>query len=182
LKEVVAMIETERGCVVVGVGESPAGLQALRYAVAEARRRGFVLRAVRAWQVGVPWSGYDVDLCRDQAGANADAMIRTSFDTAMGGLPRDLDFELIAVEGATGAALVQQARNDDDLLIVGAPRRRRWPTSLFTVDRYCTRFASCPVVVVPASALARELGDKAMARAIMREAQRYVEANGSSDQ
>jgi nucleotide-binding universal stress UspA family protein len=175
------MNETGRARVVVGVGESLAGLQALRYAVAEARRRGSVLRAVRAWQVGVLRGGYVVDPCRDQVGAEADATIRRSFDAAMGGLPQDLDFELIAVEGAIGPTLIAQARNDNDLLIVGAPRRRRWRTFLFTVDRHCVRLASCPVVVVPAPALARERGARSLARAITREAQRYVEAGGSSD-
>jgi nucleotide-binding universal stress UspA family protein len=154
------MNETGHTRVVVGVGESLAGLQALRYAVAEARRRGSVLRAVRAWQFGVPWSGYDVNHFRDQAGAEADATIRRSFDAAMGGLPRDLEFELIAVEGEIGPALVAQARGDDDLLVVGAPVRRRWNVSLFTVDRVCIRLAGCPVVVVPAPALAREHGPR----------------------
>ena len=56
--------------VVVGVGESLAALQALRYAVAEARRRGWALRAVRVWQAGTPWHGYDVDLGRRPAGAD----------------------------------------------------------------------------------------------------------------
>jgi len=174
------MSETGHAGVVVGVGESMSGLQALRYAVAEARRRGSVLRAVRAWQFAVPWPGYAVDQCRDQAGANAYETIRQSFYSAMGGLPRDLEFELIAVEGAIGPALVAQTRSDDDLLIVGAPLRRRWSTSLFTVDRQCVRLASCPVVVVPAPALARERRAKALARALTREAQRYVKADGSS--
>ncbi len=35
--------------VVVGVGDSLASLEALRYAVSEARRRGALLVAVRAW-------------------------------------------------------------------------------------------------------------------------------------
>jgi hypothetical protein len=40
---------TPEGRVVVGVSRSLAGLQALRYAVAEARRRVAPLVAVRAW-------------------------------------------------------------------------------------------------------------------------------------
>src|SRR4051812_2739939 len=46
----VAMGERHGGCVIVGVAQSTAGLQALRWAVAEARRRGTELVAVRAWR------------------------------------------------------------------------------------------------------------------------------------
>jgi nucleotide-binding universal stress UspA family protein len=159
--------------VVVGVGESLAALQALRYAVTEARRRGSALRAVRVWRAGTPWHGYDVDQGRRQAGADADATILRSFEQAMGGLPRDLDFELIAVEGLIAPALAALASNDDDLLVVGAPSRRRlFPLS--AVDRGCMRLASCPVVVVTAPALARTRGTRALARAIRHEAERLV--------
>jgi len=162
------------GRVVVGVGESLAAMQALRYAVAEARRRGAALRAVRVWRAGTPWHGYDVDQGRIVAGAAAESTIRRSFDQAMGGLPRDLDFELIAVEGGVGSTLVAQAPNDDDLLVIGVPTRRRWRFLLSTVDRDCARLASCPVVVVPAPALVRDHGTRALTRAIKREAERIV--------
>ncbi len=168
------MDEATGGRVVVGVGESLAALQALRYAVTEARRRGSALRAVRVWRAGTPWSGFDVDPGRIVAGAAAESTIRRSFEQAMGGLPRDLDFELIAVEGAVGPALVRQASNDDDLLVVGAPSRRRWRFLQSTVDQACARLASCPVVVVPAPALARNHGGRALTRAIKREAERIV--------
>ncbi|WP_369077114.1 universal stress protein [Paractinoplanes maris] len=39
----------ERGKVVVGISSSLAGLEALRFAIAEARRRQATLMAVRAW-------------------------------------------------------------------------------------------------------------------------------------
>lgn len=162
------------GRVVVGVGESLAALQALRHAVAEARWRGCPLRAVRVWQFGVPWRGYDVGLCRDEAGAEATATIRRCFELAMGGLPRDLELILTAVEGPVGPALVAQAKNDNDLLILGAPVRRRWGSSAFTVQRYCVRHASCPVVIVPAPALARQRGTKALIRAIRRDTSRLA--------
>ena len=168
------MDEATGGRVVVGVGESLAALQALRYAVAEARRRGSALRAVRVWQAGTPWHGYDVYQGRIGAGAAAESTIRRSFEQAMGGLPRDLDFELIAVEGAVGSALVAQASNDGDLLVVGVPNRRRWRFLQSTVDQDCARLASCPVVVVPAPALARNHGTRALTRAIKREADRIV--------
>jgi nucleotide-binding universal stress UspA family protein len=174
------MKDTRRARVVVGVGESLAALQALRYAVAEARRRGTRLRAVRVWYVNVPLGAEDGKKCRIEAGALAAATIRRSFERAMGGLPRDLDLELIAVEGALGPAIVAQTSDEVDLLVVGAPARRWWSASPFTLVRYCLRLTSCPVVVVPAPALVREHGLRASARAIQREAQRYLETSGRS--
>jgi nucleotide-binding universal stress UspA family protein len=166
--------------VVVGVGESLSALQALRFAVAEARRRNTLLRAVRVWHVDVPWHGVEVNTRGIDAGDEAVSTIQRAFDRAMGSLPRNLDIELIAVEGAVGPTLVAQASNDDDLLIVGAPIRRWWSPSGVNVVRYCVRTAPCPVVVVPAPALAREYGVNVSARAIQREAQRYIEAGGQA--
>jgi len=174
------MDEAKGARVVVGIGESLAALHALRYGVAEARRRGRSLRAVRVWQVDVPWHGVGVDTVRVDAGTEAISTIQRSFDQAMGGLPHNLDFELIAVEGPVGPALVAQA-SDDDLLILGAPERRWWTASRFNLVRHCVRFAPCPVVVVPAEALAREYGAKATARAAERvehEAERYAATGG----
>jgi nucleotide-binding universal stress UspA family protein len=168
------------GRIVVGVDHSLAALEALRHAVTEARRRRCPLRAVRVWQVGVPWRGYDVDLCRDEAGTEAEATIRRCFEWAMGGLPRDLEFELTAVEGSVGSALVAQATNENDLLILGAPTRRRWGPSAFRVHRYCVRRASCPVVVVPAPAIARQRGTRALVRAIRRDASRFASPGHST--
>jgi nucleotide-binding universal stress UspA family protein len=168
------------GRVVVGVGQSLAALQALRHAVAEARRRRCALRAVRVWQVGVPWCGYDVDLCRAEAGAAANATIRRCFEYAMGGVPGDLESELTAVEGSVGSALVAQATNENDLLILGAPTRRWWGPSAFRMHRYCARHASCPVVVVPAPAIARQRGTKALVRAIRRDASRFASPGHST--
>lgn len=174
MREEDAVNAANAGRVVVGVSESLAALQALRYAVVEARRRQCPLRAVRVWQAGLPWCGYDVDLCRDVAGAEAEASIRRCFERAMGGLPEELEVDLTAVEGSVGHALVAQAMNENDLLVLGAPIRRRWGSSAFTVHRYCVRHASCPVVVVPAPALARQYGTKSMVRAIRRDANRLA--------
>jgi len=168
------MVGATQAGVVVGVGESPAALHALRYAVAEARRRVSTLRAVRVWQAGTALHGYDVDQARTVAGADAVLTIRRSFEQAMGGLPKDLDVTLIAVEGAVGAALVAQAPNDHDLLVVGASSRRRWRPLMSTVDQQCVRLASSPVVVVPAPAMARGHATKAIVRAIRREAHRLA--------
>lgn len=158
--------------VVVGVGGSLAAFQALRYAVAEARRRATPLLVVRVWENQAALPGQLADGLRGDAAADAAAIIRDSFDRAMGDMPRDIELELIVVEGATAPALVAQAFRDDDVLVVGATRRRWWRLGLGAVDRYCARKAGCPVVVVPAPALERQYGTRALRRAIRRDARR----------
>jgi nucleotide-binding universal stress UspA family protein len=168
------MNEAKRTRVVVGVGESPAALRALRYAVAEARRRGAVLRAVRVLQYGPDVYGlYPSWLAEDASG-----VIRRAFDEALGGLPPDLEAEMTVVDGAVGPGLVAQATNDGDLLVVGASSR--WARPLFTVAGHCIRLASCPVVVVPPPALAREGGVRALRRAVRREAERTLRPGAPS--
>jgi nucleotide-binding universal stress UspA family protein len=170
------MNEVRRTRVVVGVGESPAGLQALRYAVAEARRRGSVLHVVRVLQYGSDVYGlYPSRLAEDASG-----VIQRAFDEALGGLPPDLEAEMIVVDGAVGPRLVAQATNDGDLLVVGASSRHRWARPIFTVAGHCVRLALCPVVVVPPPALAREGGVRALRRAIRREAEQYARVSGPS--
>jgi nucleotide-binding universal stress UspA family protein len=164
--------------VVVGVSDSLASLEALRYAVSEARRRGALLVAVRAWLVQGPGQGEDLAQWRIAAGAAAAATIRQSFDQAMGGLPHNLDLEMLAVEGAIGPVLVAQAASDGDLLVLGAPARRWWRVFPLSLVRYCVRAATCPVVVVPAPVLARKRSVKASAREMQREAQRFVATSG----
>jgi nucleotide-binding universal stress UspA family protein len=164
--------------VVVGVDSSLASLEALRFAVSEARRRGALLVAVRAWLVQGPGHGEDLGQWRIEAGAAAAATVRQSFDQAMGGLPRNLDLEMLAVEGAVGPVLVAQAPSDGDLLVLGAPARRWWRVFPLSLVRYCVRAATCPVVVVPAPVLARKRSVKASAREMQHEAQRFVATSG----
>lgn len=163
-----------RQAVVVGVGESLAALEALRYAVAAARRRESLLRAVRTWEVNIYRHTDDWDTSCMVAGAKADAMIRRAFEQAMGSLPRDLDFELMAVEGAVGQVLASQASHSDDLLVLGAPSGRWWNPGGRAIIRHCLRAASCPVVIVPAPTMVKDHDVKASARAIHREVARYV--------
>jgi nucleotide-binding universal stress UspA family protein len=96
----------------------------------------------------------------------------------MGGVPDDIEVHAGVVEGAAAPALVAQVSCGEDVIIVGASRRRRFGP-LNSVGRHCVRLAGCPVVVVPAPELARQGGRRALARAVQREAQRYVEAGGN---
>jgi nucleotide-binding universal stress UspA family protein len=164
------------GRVVVGVDASPAGLQALRWAVAEARRRGTELYAVRVWRFSsTAWQCGDVAQWRDEIECGAVGEVRAAFLEALGGVPADVRVMAVAAEGCVPEVLMAYAHHDDDLLVVGASTRRRFRGA--GVGRGCVRSASCPVVVVPPPALARSGTTRALARQLSRETEEFVNAS-----
>jgi nucleotide-binding universal stress UspA family protein len=143
--------------VVVGVGRSFAGLQALRFAVAEARRRACPMLAVRAWLMAQAWRTMCAQSWRQEMAEDARDYIFGAFDAAMGGLPEDVDIRIVAREGVVGPTLIASAAADD-ILIVGGGRNFLGHPFSPQVTRYCVRHAHCPVIAVPAPALARVAG------------------------
>jgi nucleotide-binding universal stress UspA family protein len=143
--------------VVVGVGRSFAGLQALRFAVAEARRRGCPVFAVRVWLMAQAWRTACVQSWRTEMGDDAREYALGAFDAAMGGLPGDVDVRVLSREGVVGPTLVASAAADDLLVVGGARSIFRYSYSP-QVTRYCVRHAHCPVIAVPAPDLARVAG------------------------
>ena len=164
------------GRVVVGVDGSPAGLQALRWAAAEARRRGVELCAVRAWCPATAWPGVAVEDWRPSIAARRPrASCARPSAPRWGAIPADLRVQAWAVEGPVAQTLIGYAHGHDDLLVVGASVRR-WPRG-DRVARTCLRRAPCPVVVVPAPALARAGRGRAVRRQLCREAEQFVQAH-----
>jgi nucleotide-binding universal stress UspA family protein len=166
------MDTTRTSRVVVGVDDSLAGLEALRFAVAEARRRGVTLRAIRAWRTGSSWYAMDAVPSRAELADEAALTIISAFRQALGGRPRGIAVEAFAVEGSTVPVLVAQADGDDDLLVVGRSRHRRIRPS--GVDVQCVRTARCPVVAVAAPALARGRGSGDLRRDVVSAAEAIV--------
>jgi nucleotide-binding universal stress UspA family protein len=161
------------GRVIVGVHDCLAGLQALRCAVVEARRRETPLCAVRAWTF--PYAGQSVGLrtWRQELVDEAALTVYGAFTTALGGLPADVEVRVVAPEGGAARALVELADRDDDLLVVGDCQRRGLRrVRSHAVARYCVKHATCPVLVVPPPALAR-----VSPHDISREAQRFIDAS-----
>lgn len=169
-------METNRSPhVVVGVDNTLAGLHALRRAVAEARARNLPLEAVRAWSPG-PASLYAiVPDPRAAEVAAASQLVARAFADTLGGLPLDVTVETVLVPDVPGAALVRSAARDDDLLVIGAGRHRRWRRLARTV-RYCLSHAACPVLVVPPPPLAREGSPRVLLRQLRRDIEKM--ANG----
>jgi len=147
---------------VVGVSGSPASLHALRYARLAAASSGAQIAAVHAW---VPPGGDLAERrCPSAAlrrawAAAAGTRLTDAIDAAWGGLPPDLDVELVIIRAEPGPALVQVADSARDLLVVGAGQRgalrRMWRGK---VSRYCLAHAQCPVLALPQPATPREMG------------------------
>jgi nucleotide-binding universal stress UspA family protein len=162
------MEQLTRPRVVVGIDESLAGLRALRFAVAETRRRNAELHAVRAWTFnGTARSAY---IMVDEHRRAAAAMIEDAFGEAMGRMPDDIEVLMTTVVGSPGRSLVKYADLDTDLLVLGATGGSRLVRLLRrSVPRYCAARAVCPVLVVPPSAFARQAQRAGMARALRRD-------------
>lgn len=147
--------------VLVGVTGTVGNLAALHRAAAEARVRGADLWAVLAWQSPGGELGSRNGLgphALAQCRAAAAERLREVLDTAFGAVKPGVTLEGITVRGTPGAALVDVARDPEDLLVVGtgsraALRRLVRPS----VAHHCLAHAACPVLVVPPSPLQAEL-------------------------
>ncbi len=136
--------------VIVGVDDSLTGWAALRVAVAQTEHAQAQLYAVRVLPVAnhPAMAGLHEDLV-----AASYAVVADAFGHALGGPPRSAPTLVAVVDGPIGPALVQLADRPDDLLVLGARRRRRMLGH--QPGRYCIARANCPVLVVPAPELAR---------------------------
>ena len=138
--------------IVVGVDGSPGSRIALRWAVAEARRRSAQVDAVMSWQLpaagAVPWFG-SLPPMPDLASEAGDQLQLVLRDEGLADSD-DPAVSPIVVEGSPAAVLIDAA-TDADLLVVGT---RGWGEFrgmlLGSVGLHCVTHAPCPVVVVPA--------------------------------
>lgn len=168
------MIDTPR--IVVGVGDVTDGVAPLVWAVAEARRRGAEVHAVRAWrdrnQIGA-MTGY----WRQTLADAAQQVVVDAFTTGLGGVPRDVTVRIAVREGWVADVLLAYADREGDLLVVGTSRYGwLWPLGEKTVHR-CVQHATCPVMVVPRSSLARSAPVRKLMRDLRREIQEFEDSS-----
>jgi Universal stress protein family len=157
--------------VIVGVSASPSGLQALRYAVDQARERTALLVAVRTFRA----SGSGAAL-RGVGRAVAVAEVATAFEHACGGLPPGIDTIVVIEEGSAGRMLVTEASSEHDLLVIGGSGVRRLGVlRRATTARRCARDAICAVVIVPLPMLARAGRVKQLLRSMATDVDRLLD-------
>jgi nucleotide-binding universal stress UspA family protein len=141
------------GRVVVGVDGSPGSLEALRFALGQARLLEATLIPVLAWRMPggelaarrAPSTNY-ARTVRDFAEAD----LLRAFEQGLGAMPSDVRAEPYVIRGAPGPVLVQAANRRTDLLVIGAGRRGTLRHALRAeTARYCLAHAACPVIAVP---------------------------------
>ncbi|MER6185893.1 universal stress protein [Streptomyces sp. NPDC001652] len=139
------------GRIVVGVGEDAKDSAAVRFAFDEARRRGAVLEAVRAWRCPAHETT-DHPLLADAPARLHREQAEEALTQALRDAPPDVKVERRAVEGHPRRVLVEAAQGAD-LLVVGAKRRNgHLGLQLGRVAHAALHHASCPVAVVPQQA------------------------------
>jgi nucleotide-binding universal stress UspA family protein len=153
--------------VIVGASGSPGSLRALRYGEVLARAYQAPLVPVIAWEPpGGAQAGrfqYPDGLAEECQGI-ACRRLRDALVAVWGEVPDDPMVQPHVERGPAGWVLVSLARRPDDLLVVGAGRRGALGRmTCARVARYCVARAQCPVLAVPPSALAREIGHSRLA-------------------
>jgi len=132
--------------IVVGVDGSPPSERALDWAVAEAQRTGAALHLVSAWMFPMAL-GYAFTTTVHQVQQSAQDVI----DRAMahvGEVAGDVTVTGETSEQAPAPALMAAAKGAD-LLVVGSRGLGGFRGLLIgSVSQYCTRHATCSVVVV----------------------------------
>jgi nucleotide-binding universal stress UspA family protein len=128
-------------------------LSALRAALNHACDRQSVLVPVLAWHPVGGELAYRRAPCPELLRLwrqHAVERLAEAFDQALGGYPTEVEVQPEIIRGAAGAALVQTACGDGDLLVVGSGHRRLGQRRVSgPTTRYCLTHARCPVLLVP---------------------------------
>jgi len=139
------------GVVVVGVDGSKGSIEALRFAIGEARLHGAQVKAVSAWLIPpiayeATWGGMSID--RDvYSKAAQDALTRCLEETGAAG--SGVELTTVVREGQAAEVICEEA-NGADLLVVGSRGFGGFRGLLLgSVSQQCAHRAPCPVVIVP---------------------------------
>ena len=143
------------GTIVVGVDNSDGAKAALRFALEEAKLRGASLRAVHAWRYapidapGIeaanrPMLGVEFADLQRSVEASLEATLHEAIPD-----PGRVDVERRIVDGTAAAALVEESRGAE-LLVVGSRGLGGFRGLLLgSVGQQVAHHAACPVVIVP---------------------------------
>ncbi|SEC16265.1 Nucleotide-binding universal stress protein, UspA family [Streptomyces sp. 2231.1] len=137
------------GRIVLGVGDSPAGSAAVRFAVEESLLRGVPLEAVRAWRRRHPYEQHAQPPTTGGPAHPQERQARDLVEEALHDCPAGLQKRCRTVEGRAQDVL-PAAAHGADLLVVGARRRPgHFGLQLGRVAHRALHHADCPVAVVP---------------------------------
>jgi nucleotide-binding universal stress UspA family protein len=137
--------------IVVGVDESDASVDALRWAVADAVRNPAVLDIVGVWDVEPINLGIEQAIITSPHGQPVERLARLDQVIEWIRPERDgVEFTIEVLAGDTGAVLAERAEGAD-LLVLGRPQRVGMPFGSHAVN-HVLKHATCPIVLVPSRA------------------------------
>jgi nucleotide-binding universal stress UspA family protein len=133
--------------ILVGVDDSPAAAEAVRWAAHEAALRGAPLHVMHAWELPRFAGWEDAPVTREGLQAESSRILDGLTARAAEGQP-GIDVSGVSVEGAPAAELIAAA-GDADLLVVGSRGEGGFTGLLLgSVSHQCALHAPCPVVIV----------------------------------
>jgi nucleotide-binding universal stress UspA family protein len=152
--------EYAMGGIVVGVDRSEHAVDALRFALEEARYRGCGLIAVEVWDT--PYLAEDVGesaaFLDEPAHQRAEMVLREQVEKALDGQAPPEGTQVMTRAGNPSEVLIQLGR-DADLLVLGARGHGGFRYLLTgSVATQVVNHAPCPVVVVPTARTAAARG------------------------
>ena len=137
--------------IIVGVDGSPASVEAIKWAVGEAKRRGdAAVVALHAWHdvytAGAPYTVAVTPV--DYAKVGGRVLDRAIAQAT--GEATDIEIGRVVVHDGPAIALLDAATSDD-LIVVGSRGRGGFAGLLLgSVSQQVVHHARCPVVVIPA--------------------------------
>ena len=141
---------TLSGIVLVGVDGSPESGAALKYAVAEANRRGARLRVVSTYFPEYAVHGRTRPLTVSESAIEVDveAQTRRMVEEALAGDDRPPPVEIVVAAGPAAGVLIDRS-GEVDVLVLGHRGRGGFASMLLgSVSMQCVLHARCPVIVV----------------------------------
>jgi nucleotide-binding universal stress UspA family protein len=136
--------------VLVGVDGSPASGTALRYAVAEADRRGARLRVVSTYfpEYSVHGRTQPVTASEGAIEVDLEKETRRMVEDALAGDSPQPPVEIVVAAGPTAGVLIDKSA-EVDVLVLGHRGRGGFASMLLgSVGLQCVQHARCPVIVV----------------------------------
>ncbi len=137
--------------IVVGVDGSDGAVEALRFALEEARLHGTAVKAVNAWHIppaayGAGWAPAVMDFEGYQKLAKSG--LDKSLEEA-GAAESGIEVSTVVEEGSPAHVLCREAQGAE-LLVVGSRGLGGFRgLMLGSVSQQCAHHAPCPVVIVP---------------------------------
>jgi nucleotide-binding universal stress UspA family protein len=142
-------VEQETSRIVVGVDGSPSSLDALRWAITQARSTGATVDAIATWEQPLATYGfgyYVPVLSSDLADAFGKVLDDSIAKVQDAGAAVEIHPKV--VEGHPAQVLMQAAQRAD-LLVLGNRGHGAFAGALLgSVGQYCVQHAPCPVVIV----------------------------------